>query len=244
MLHLWSASCIAALAVGALVWGLIFWTVTFHRKKSDEIPKQFKYWFALEFFYSAVPLVIVAVLFYFTAVTENYVTDESKKPDVNVTALAFKWNWKFEYDDVQSSVTGGAVNTVGTSNSIPILVLPIDKKIRIHEESADVIHSFWVPKLLFKRDVIPGLHNSFQVTITQKGAYVGHCAELCGTYHSAMNFELRTVGWSDYQKYVHTLAKLDPGDADRQVEALQAIGQPTKAITTHPLDTNRTAHTG
>ncbi|HVX46464.1 MAG TPA: cytochrome c oxidase subunit II [Mycobacteriales bacterium] len=244
MLHLWSASCIAALAVGVLVWGLIFWTVIFHRKKDDELPRQTKYWFGLEIFYSVVPLVIVAVLFYFTAVTQNYVTDESDKPDVTVTAVAFKWNWKFEYDDTKDNTGSTSVNTIGTSDTIPILVLPVDQKVRIEERSPDVIHSFWVPKLLFKRDVIPGLDNSFQITITKKGSYVGHCAELCGTYHSAMNFELRAVSQPDYKTYVNTLAKLDPGDSDRQAKALAAIGQPTKATTTHPIDTNRTAHQG
>jgi cytochrome c oxidase subunit 2 len=184
------------------------------------------------------------VLFYFTAITENYVTDESKKPDLTVTTVAFKWNWKFQYDDTENSIGTGPVNTVGTSSTIPILVLPTDKKIRIEERSPDVIHSFWVPKLLFKRDVIPGLDNSFQMTITKKGAYVGHCAELCGTYHSSMNFELRAVSPQDYSKYVNTLANLDPDDANRQVKALKAIGQPTDAITTHPMNTSRTAHQG
>jgi cytochrome c oxidase subunit 2 len=244
MEHLWSASWIAAFALGALVWGLTFWTITFHRKKNDEVPRQFKYNSMVETVCVIVPFVAIAVLFYFTAITENYVNKETKHPDVTVTAVAFKWNWQFEYDQVNSPITNSPVNTVGSSSEIPILVLPVNKTIRINEEATDVIHSFWVPALLFKRDVVPGLHNSFEVTITKKGAYVGHCAELCGTYHSMMNFELRSVSPGDYQTYVATLAKFKPGAANynnRQAAALAAIGQPTKAITTHPFSTDRTA---
>ncbi len=244
MQHLWSASWIAAFALGAIVWGLTFWTVTFHRKKNDELPRQVKYNSMVEAVCLIVPFVAIAILFYFTAITENFVNKETKHPDVSVTAVAFKWNWQFEYDQVKNTVNQQPVNTVGTSDEIPILVLPVNETVRINEESTDVIHSFWVPSLLFKRDVIPGLHNSFEVTITKKGAYVGHCAELCGTYHSMMNFELRSVSQADYQTYVQKLRSFKPGDANydnRQAAALAAINQPTKAITTHPFNTNRTA---
>ncbi len=243
MLHLWVASCIAALIVGCIVWGLTFWTIIFHRKKDNQLPKQTKYNLPIELVYTAIPFVAVAVLFYFTAITENYVNDESKKPDVSVTVVAFKWNWQFRYDQQRDVATGQPVDTIGTSSQIPILVLPVDRSVRINEHSDDVIHSFWVPELLFKRDVIPGLHNSFQVTITKKGAFVGRCAELCGTYHSMMNFELRSVSPQDYQTYVRVLSRFGPDNPhydDRQALALAAIGQPTHAVTTHPFPTNRT----
>ena len=244
MLHLWSASWIAAFALGAIVWGLTFWTIIFHRKKNDELPKQFKYNSMVEVVCITVPFIAIAILFYFTAITENFVNKETKHPDVTVTAVAFKWNWQFQYPQVTYPGSQNAVNTVGTSDEIPILVLPVGKTIRINEEATDVIHSFWVPALLFKRDVVPGLHNSFEVTITKKGAYVGHCAELCGTYHSMMNFELRSVSAADYQTYLQTLQKFTPGAADynnRQAAALKAIGQPPEATTTHPFTTDRTA---
>jgi cytochrome c oxidase subunit II len=243
MLHLWVASCIAALIVGCIVWGLTFWVIIFHRKKGDQLPKQTKYNLPIELVYTAVPFVAVAVLFYFTAITENYVDKESKNPDVSVTVVAFKWNWQFRYDQERDVATGQPADTIGTSNQIPILVLPVDRSVLIKEHSDDVIHSFWVPELLFKRDVIPGLHNSFQINITKKGAFVGRCAELCGTYHSMMNFELRSVSPADYQTYVKVLSRFGPDNPrydDRQAIALAAIGQPTQAVTTHPFPTDRT----
>ncbi len=105
-----------------------------------------------------------------------------------------KWNWKFDYPDTLGS-NNQPVSTVGSSDYIPVLVLPTNKRIRFVEHSPDVIHSFWVPELLFKRDVFPG--NVVQPVRGHdpdpEGAYVGRCAELCGTYHSMMNFELRAV---------------------------------------------------
>ena len=94
------------------------------------------------------------------------------------------------YTDAQGQ-NGEPVSTVGTSAEIPILVLPTNRTIRFEVASADVIHSFWVPEFLFKLDVIPGedngRNNVFQVTVQKEGAYVGRCAELCGTYHAFMN---------------------------------------------------------
>lgn len=240
MRNLWSASCIAALAVGVLVWGLIFWSVIFHRKKDDEIPRQTKYNHAMEFPYTILPFVAVAVLFYFTATTQNYINDESDPPDVTVTAVAFQWNWQFRYDDETSPVTNEAPRTTGTSTEIPILVLPTDQVIRIEEESKDVIHSFWVPDLLFKRDVIPGLTNSFQFKLNEEGAFVGRCAELCGIYHSMMSFELRSVSPDDYETYVRVLGE-QAGNGDAQAQALRAIGQEPHATTTKPYPTKRNA---
>ena len=95
------------------------------------------------------------------------------------------------------------VETFGSSHEIPVLVLPTGKRIEFQLASADVIHAFWVPEFLFKRDVMPNpkenqSDNVFQITeITKEGAFVGRCAEMCGTYHSMMNFEVRVVGAKD-----------------------------------------------
>jgi cytochrome c oxidase subunit 2 len=130
---------------------------------------------------------------------------------------------------------------VGSSTEIPVLVLPVNKKVRIVEYSRDVIHSFWVPEFLFKRDVLPQPKpNQFEFTATRMGSYVGRCAELCGTYHSQMNFEVRVVSDADYAKYLDALSKIGSLDSNRQSKALQAIGGAACATTTHPFITSRT----
>ncbi len=132
------------------------------------------------------------------------------------------------------------VETEGTSNEIPVLVLPVGKRIEFQVASADVIHSFWVPEFLFKRDVFPNpeanhTENKFQVSeISETGAFVGRCAEMCGTYHSMMNFEVRVVSANDFKAY---LQQRQAGKTN--AEALQSINQPPLATTTHPFDTRR-----
>ena len=132
------------------------------------------------------------------------------------------------------------VETVGTSNEIPILVLPVGKRIQFEQASADVIHSFWVPEFLFKRDVFPDpvanhTENIWQVSqIDQTGAFVGRCAEMCGTYHSMMNFEVRVVSAADFKTYMQSRIA-----GKSNAEALQAINQPPLSTTTRPFDTRR-----
>jgi cytochrome c oxidase subunit 2 len=158
--------------------------------------------------------------------------------NVNVDVIAFKWSWEFNYRPLESGQQ--TVSTIGTSDYVPVLVVPTHKTIRFTEQAQDVIHSFWVPDLLFKRDVFPGnVTNSFVVTIEKEGAYVGRCAELCGTYHSEMNFELRAVTWDEYLRFIAAKQKgLSTPDALRE-----AGDQNPYAITTKPFNTDRTART-
>ncbi len=132
------------------------------------------------------------------------------------------------------------IETVGTSDEIPVLVLPVGKRIEFQQASADVIHSFWIPEFLFKRDVFPEpeanhSENKWQVSqINQTGAFVGRCAEMCGTYHAMMNFEVRVVPANDFKTYLQARA-----DGMTNAEALRAINQAPQATSTKPFDTRR-----
>jgi cytochrome c oxidase subunit 2 len=236
MYDLWIGSVIAALAVGALVWGLIFWCVVRYRKRGSELPVQTRYNMPMEFLYTIAPILVVGVLFYYTAVVQTDVDKRTNNPDVTVEVVAFKWNWQFNYRDGVGEDANTVASTLGSSDVIPVLVLPTGKRIRFEETSKDVIHSFWVPELLFKRDVFPGnVRNVFEVeSIDQEGAYVGRCAELCGTYHSMMNFELRVVSPEKYEQFLQ--AKRDGATTQ---EALSSIGEAPLATTTEPFDTKR-----
>ena len=249
MRQLWTWSCIAALSVGILVWGLMFWTITFHRKKagSPEFPRQTQYNLPLEVVYTVIPFIAIAVLFYFTVITQNKVTDIQANPDVKVDVTAFQWNWEFAYPDVKAT-DGQPVSTIGSSTEIPILVLPTGKRIQFKLESKDVVHSFWIPEFLFKRDVFPypdknDTQKIFQVSsIDREGAFVGRCAEMCGTYHSAMNFELRALSPELYQGYVALRQKSNPttGAPYSTAEALGELGKanPSCAQLCSPVSTS------
>jgi cytochrome c oxidase subunit 2 len=235
MRELWTGSVIAALVVGIAVWALILYSVVAHRKRSDELPKQTAYNLPLEIVYTILPFLIIAGLFFFTVVVQNRVQERSDNPDETIAVNAFKWNWEFVYPESADQETGEPVSTVGSSSEIPILVLPTDRTIRFEVASADVIHSFWVPEFLFKLDVIPGNENGrdnvFEVTVREEGAYVGRCAELCGTYHAYMNFEVRAVSGDDYDDYIAARESgLDTFDA------LEKIGQPGLSSATTPFE--------
>ncbi|QGK69405.1 cytochrome c oxidase subunit II [Allosaccharopolyspora coralli] len=248
---LWTWSVIAALAVGVLVWGLIFWSVAFHRKKSEQLPRQFQYNLPLEIVYTAVPFVMVVVLFYFTATTQNYVLAEEQDPDETVNVVGFQWNWEFNYPGYQTP-DGQQVRTVGSSSEIPLLVLPTDRTIQYNLSSTDVIHSFFVPEFNFKRDTFPypeknNQDNTFSNTIDQEGSFVGRCAELCGTYHSMMNFEVRALSPDKFDRYMQLRTQNNPatGAPYTAAEALQNMncGElcSPRAVTGVPFDTDRTS---
>ncbi|WP_093625814.1 aa3-type cytochrome oxidase subunit II [Streptomyces sp. 3213.3] len=110
ILSLWQGSWAAALAVGVLVWALIMWSVVFHRRSRTkvEIPPQTRYNMPIEALYTVVPLIIVSVLFYFTARDETKLLSLDKKPDVTINVVGFQWSWGFNYIENVDGVTGDA----------------------------------------------------------------------------------------------------------------------------------------
>nr|WP_310429554.1 cytochrome c oxidase subunit II [Catenuloplanes niger] len=238
MYDLWIGSVVAALVVGVFVWGLIFWCVIRYRKRGEELPPQTRFNMPMEVLYTVTPVLVVCVLFYYTAIVQTDVDRISKDPDVTVEVVAFKWNWQFNYLAEPGEDAQVLASTIGSTDEIPLLVLPTGQKIRFEETSRDVIHSFWVPELLFKRDVLPGsARNVFEVTIDTEGRYVGRCAELCGTYHSMMNFELVSVSPERYQQF---LAAKQAGQSTPEAMAtIGFTGDDRFAVTTEPFETKR-----
>lgn len=210
MLKLWQGSWIAAFAVGAVVWGLIIWAVLFHRKRSNDLPPQVRYNMPIEILYTAVPFVIIAVLFYFTARDENFVEKTTKDPAVVVDVVGFQWSWQFDYKEKDAtgkektvaSVVGQPVAPNGPAPAKPVMTIPSGKTVRVRLHANDVIHSFWVPALIYKKDVMPGYTNEFEFTANKLGTYEGRCAELCGVDHSRMLFQLKVVTPEQYQKFI------------------------------------------
>lgn len=291
MQHLWTWSIVAAMAMGILVWGLIFWTILFHRKRanSPEFPRQTGYNVPLELAYTAFPFVAVAILFFFTVQTQNYVDKNPDDVGVVVDVTAKKWNWTFGYREAAEFNYGGEndpyaikdgehgeqgqrgapiqnsdtlittdhgqftvdelaergqlkagmdlsymfrddIETTGSTTEIPVLVLPVDTSVSFTLASVDVIHSFWVPQFLFKRDVLPNpkenqSRNTFTISkIEKEGAFVGRCAEMCGTYHSMMNFEIRAIPKDMFTEYLKIRdPKLNNGAIVSNAEALQKL---------------------
>jgi cytochrome c oxidase subunit 2 len=206
--ELWRWSWLAALIVGVLVWGLILYAVFKYRRRSDdEIPVQTRYNLPIEILYTVAPVVAVLVFFYFTVQTQNGVlaeASETGESDHTIKVVGQKWSWTFNYME-EDAVGGETVYTAGTPAELPTLVLPVDESVDVELSSPDVIHSFWVPAFLFKMDVVPGRDNSFSFTPTREGTFAGKCAELCGTYHSRMLFNVEVVSAEEYDAYLQDL---------------------------------------
>lgn len=114
ILSLWQGSWAAALATGVLVWGLIIWSVIFHRRSRTkvEVPAQTRYNMPIEALYTIVPFIIIAVLFYFTARDESAILKTSKKPDHIVNVVGFQWSWAFNYlEDVDGDKASSNINS-------------------------------------------------------------------------------------------------------------------------------------
>ena len=103
--NLWVGTWIAALAVGLIVWGLTVWVmVAYRRKKTDVgLPPQLRYNVPIEMLYTIVPVLMVGVLFYYTARDESALLDDSAKPDVTINVVAKQWSWDFNYVEPTST---------------------------------------------------------------------------------------------------------------------------------------------
>jgi len=214
---LWQGAWIAALAVGAVVWGGILWAVVVYRKRGDKIPHQVRYNLPIEILYTVVPFIMVGVLFYFTARDENNIDALSAKPDVIVNVTGFQWSWEFQYPQypVRNSPAGvtevgsmwnGQLGKANNTNELPLLEIPDHQSVRFNLKSNDVIHSFWILPFDFKRDVLPDHPNHFQVTPTATlysgPDTIGRCSELCGLYHSRMLFRIKIVPPAQFRAWI------------------------------------------
>lgn len=210
VIDLWNGSWIAALAVGVVVWGLILWCVVVYRRRRDDdpLPLQVRYNLPIEILYTALPLMMVGVLFYFTARDEAAIAATDHKPDLTINVVGEQWSWDFNYVDADvwdAGLQGELHGKPGVEKELPTLYLPVNERVQFDLTSRDVIHSFWIPAFLYKLDIIPGLTNKFQVIPQREGTFQGKCAELCGEYHSAMLFNVAVVSRAVFDQHMADL---------------------------------------
>jgi cytochrome c oxidase subunit II len=184
-----------AAVVYVIVAGLVIWSVVRYRRRDDELPKQTHGNNRLELAWTAIPFVIVLFLFVATLQAQHKVLDPVAQPGVKVTVTAFQWSWRFAYE-------GTGVEVVGTPERIPELVVPVGQTVRVKLESADVVHSFYVPQTLFKRQAIPGITSEFDLTFEKVGLYHGACVQFCGLQHTDMVFRVRVLSQGEYQSWL------------------------------------------
>jgi cytochrome c oxidase subunit 2 len=206
IIEFWQWTWVAAMAVGILTWGLILYAVIrFRRRSDDEIPVQTRYNLPMEILYTIAPVVVVLVFFKFVIDTQDDVTAAEETPDHVIKVVGQQWSWTFNYIEDEALDGETSVYQVGTPAEIPTLYLPVGESVQFELSSPDVVHSFWVPAFSYKLDVVPGRDNKFQMTPIRQGTFDGKCAELCGTYHSRMLFNVEVVSNEKYAAHLEEL---------------------------------------
>jgi cytochrome c oxidase subunit II len=189
-----------AAVVFAVVSGLLVWSMVRYRRRNDQLPKQTHGHTGLELTWTLIPLLLVIVLFVVTIQAQNTATKPAARPAVTVDVTAFQWSWRFAYEHTTATVVGGP-------GSVPELVLPVGQPVHIKLTTADVVHSFYVPQALFKRQAIPGITNQFDLTFREVGLYHGQCTQFCGLAHAEMVFRVRVVSQGDFQQWLAAAAR-------------------------------------
>ncbi len=209
VLGLWRILMLVGIGVGAVVVALLAVTlVRDRRRRRTDLPSQTRENIPVEIAYTVVPLVIVAVLFVVTLRTQGPVDRLSASPGLRVEVTAFQWGWRFVYPAHDLTV-------VGDSNAPPTLFLPVGVTTRLQLASPDVIHSFYVPAFLTKRDTIPGTVEDLDVTPTRVGHFGGYCAEFCGLDHARMTFAVEVVTEPEFERWL----------AERREEPAEGAGE-------------------
>ncbi len=199
-----------AVAIFVAVEGLIVWTVLRYRRRPTDVdlPPQTHGNNVVEALWTIIPTVIVLYLFAISASTLAKVDAVSEVPDVRINAVAGQFQWKFEYLDAGGNVVATQIRPTGEGGGMAV---PVGRTVYVTLESPDVIHAWYVPRFLFKRDVVPGQVNHFEFVVNEDEAgqsFHGQCAELCGAQHRAMLFSVVAMTQADYDAWLAELIEV------------------------------------
>jgi cytochrome c oxidase subunit 2 len=203
---LYSIVFLIAVAIFLVVEGLIIWTVVRYRRKpgDDTLPPQTHGNNIAEAVWTIVPTIIVIFMFIVSWQTLNAVDRSSNDAQTKIRAVAGQFQWQFDY-------LGSDGKTILYTEFLPLvsqgggLTVPAGRTVQLSLVSNDVIHAFYVPQFLFKRDVVPGRTNQFDFKVNESDVgqtFRGQCAELCGTGHSIMLFEVKALSATDFDAWL------------------------------------------
>ena len=211
---LWVMVAVFVLVEGALLYSLI----RFRRRPGDALPAQVHGHTALEITWTIIPTILILGLGIWSVLTLFELEPPPASANtLEVTVTGHQWWWEFEYLDADGS--GRFINTANE------LVVPVGKPINLLLNSDDVIHSFWIPKLAGKVDVVPTRNNRMWFQGDEIGTFYGQCAEFCGIAHALMRFRVQVLSEADYMAWVDSY-----GQAPGTSEALSPQAQQGQQI--------------
>lgn len=228
MLILW-----ICIGIGIVVFGVMFYSIYHHRKSKGHKAVQFHENTTIEILWTLIPTLILIGMA-IPATKTMLALNDVKDADISIKVTGWQWKWEYEYMDSEvhffSSLDekSNAARQLGSNidprsvahyllNVDNPLVIPINKKIRFLFTAADVIHSWWVPDLGWKKDTIPGFINESWTYVEKVGTYRGQCAELCGKDHAFMPIVVVAMEQADYDIWVEqqqALAKMETDSAN------------------------------
>jgi len=189
--------------VGVLVFTAVVYCVIRFKDRGQPIPAQSHGNPIIEYTFIAIPAVLLAIIGGFTI---NTLFELNKTSDtqceINVTGQ--QWWWEYDYP---VAADGSICGYMPSNPAAPIvtsgqMVIPTNTNVLIRGTSRDVIHSFWVPRLNGKRDMVPGRVHTWRFQAWKPGIYAGQCAEFCGLSHANMRMEIVALDPPDYQKWL------------------------------------------
>jgi cytochrome c oxidase subunit 2 len=204
--RLYGTFMLVAALVAIVVLGLALFAILRYRAApgGDELPPQVHGNVRYEAVWTGVPLLMIVGLLVLTVlVLGSFDAAVRATAAVDVRVTAFRWGWRFSYPN-----DGVLVEGIGAAG--PELYVPVGENVHVTLTGEDVIHSFYVPRFLFKKDAVPGRENAFAFTVDEAGTYRGQCAEFCGIYHSAMPFTVIAVPRAEYDAWIATHRGVPP----------------------------------
>lgn len=235
---------IICVIIGLLVFGVMFYSIIYHRKSRGVVPAQFHESTKVEIAWTAVPfLILVGMAVPATStLLEVYDNDEA---ELDILITGYQWKWRYEYLDPAGEPVAFFSNLATSQEEIynteskgenyllevdEPLVIPVDTKVRFLITANDVIHSWWVPEISVKRDAIPGFINEAWSKVTEEGIYRGQCTELCGAYHGFMPVVVHAVSREEFDgwmtaKRAEQASDLAAASEEMSLEALMSEGE-------------------
>lgn len=204
---------------------LLYAVIRFRSRPGDSIPKQIEGNTKLEVVWTIVPVILLTIIAVPTVRDAFYVDQPPESADaLQVTVVGYQWWWGFEYPDQQ----------IVTANEMRI---PAGQPVQLTLESNDVIHSFWVPRLAGKVDVVPGRYNTMWLQADEPGIYYGQCAEFCGTSHANMRFRVIALEQSEWDDWVSDRQSVETFVAESDLVAEgERIFMSTACVSCHTID--------
>ena len=193
-----------AIVIFVAVEGLILWSVIRYRRRDDDrLPSQFHGNTMLEVIWTAIPTLIVIIIFVLSLDALATVEERSDELGATITVEAFQWQWAFTYAGDPQTAEDDFTLT-GTLDDPAVLAVPVRERVRVILDSSDVTHAFFVPQFLIKRDVNPNdpEPNTLEFTVKEVGEYTGQCAEYCGVGHADMRFIVQAMERADFDAWV------------------------------------------